>query len=444
MEIILLHGLRLAISYSLNNSDGEIGGSMIVLLILSGLLFGSLHAEVPTLTAITQNALEHNHDLQALAQKLDALQLGEYLSRQSYNPMVMIEYSNVPIDSWQLDESAMSGVQVKLQQTVVFPGKNSLRRQISTTKTEYGRHSLQYARRRLVAQISRVWAHMALLNRLESISREHLILLNALQERFNTRLGQGNSMTHEVLRVELKRATLEEELQDFITQRQELEAQLQAVTQIDSVSDLHPDLQDIPVMRELDEASLKQLLLTVHPQLLKQQEIRNQHQLERTLSARERWPDVTLWAGYRYRRDTPMGLSPDLASIGVSFPIPLEYTNRSGWRRRIALANEAAAGSTLRDAEDTLLAQLSAAIARWLRWKDKTHIYHTMLIPQSQATLDAVRSAFSQDTVEFTALIQAQQQVLDYTRKAVMAKYQLALAQIAINELTQPLEGEIP
>ena len=88
-------------------------------------------ADLDQSAALVELAMRHNPELSAVTWSIRALEQRVLRARSWPDPMLAVEVSNVPVDSWVLGDHAMSGLQFKLQQTFPFPGKRRLREEVA-------------------------------------------------------------------------------------------------------------------------------------------------------------------------------------------------------------------------------------------------------------------------------------------------------------------------
>jgi cobalt-zinc-cadmium efflux system outer membrane protein len=109
----------------------------ILLIFSSFLLFADGNLE-----QLLDQAMEANPEISAVEFQIKALTEKEIFVQKLMDPMIAIEYSNVPYDTWKLDENPMSGIQLKLMQTIPFPGKNSKRKAVVESEGQIKKQEL--------------------------------------------------------------------------------------------------------------------------------------------------------------------------------------------------------------------------------------------------------------------------------------------------------------
>jgi cobalt-zinc-cadmium efflux system outer membrane protein len=133
-------------------------------------------------------------------------------------------------------------------------------------------------------------------------------------------------------------------------------------------------------------------------------------------AAREGYPDITAWLGYRFRVASGADPGTDFVTLGVSVPLPFSYARRFGSQRResqaLARAVEAQRSATI----DLIGGALARARARWQRAAQKAESYQRKLMPLAHRALDATFAAYQVDRADFASLYQAELALLDFER----------------------------
>jgi outer membrane protein TolC len=112
------------------------------------------------LADLIDEALNQNAGIRAIENQIEMLKAKEAAVRQFMDPMLAIEYSNVPLDSWVLDKSAMSGVQFRIQQTFPFPGKNSLRQSVVESEQTGKSWEMAELKSQLIGHLRKTYANL--------------------------------------------------------------------------------------------------------------------------------------------------------------------------------------------------------------------------------------------------------------------------------------------
>ena len=123
------------------------------ILILIILLINLSLSSVDNINDLINEAFQNNNGIIALKNQISSLNEMKSAAGSWNYPMLAFEYSNVPYESWRLDESPMSGIQIKLQQKLLFPGKIATKVEQSGLRIRIAELELEIAQAELSRKI---------------------------------------------------------------------------------------------------------------------------------------------------------------------------------------------------------------------------------------------------------------------------------------------------
>lgn len=405
---------------------------------------GAVSAE-PSPEPLVRRALEAHPRIEGLEARVEALEHGVDGARALPEPVLALEYSNMPVDAPYPGVHPMSGVQLRVQQGLLAPGTRPLREQVAYRRVAVGEAAVDEARATLAAAVRTAYWQLALIRQQRELTVEHLALVDELVGTVRASYEVGGAGQHELLNLWVLRGQLEDQLGEFDRRERELLATLGA-----ALDTSPPPAVETPARTPASTSpgTLDDLLAAAtsgNPTLAR---LVAQGEAERAAAAaagREAWPDAAVWAGYRVR--APVGEADDGAnqvSVGISVPLPTSARARWGAQEAahgaLARASDADAASILAG----LRAGLDGALARLERANDKAILYRDSLIPDARDALDATLSAYRVGRADFASLFAAQLQLLDLERAVRDADVQAALATVEIQRWlgVAELDGE--
>lgn len=383
---------------------------------------------------------QKNPGIQAMQEQIEMLQEKETVVQMLMDPMFAVEYSSVPIDSWVLDESPMSGIQFKLQQTFPFPGKNQNRKEIAVSEVAGKSWELAEMKLQLAGQFKKVYFNLGMIRQLKTKSEEHINYLHQLAKSMQSKYETGKANQHDILRLNLMVAKLQDDLKDFAQQDRELTATLNSILNRKINETIHIEEYIIIDLKNPDISELIESAKQNRPILQKmEQEIQTQR-LEMKLVKKERIPDFTLWAGYRYRQDIGAMPSPDFASVGFSIPIPFDFLHKTEAKYKMFDFKKRAIENSYRDMINKLEAQLETELSSLQRTSGKIETYETELLPGAQTALEMTLTAYENGKADFSSLYQAQLQIVDFERTLIKTRNTALQSQISLETLIGKME----
>ncbi len=421
------------------NSETKLGSRRSVLLTVPvmWLFVASSAAAGPpdSPNTLAEMAVKANPAIKSVEKQILSLQYKADAAVRWSDPVFAVEYSNVPLDSWTLGDSPMSGVQFKLQQTLTLPGKNDRRSKTVQGEAEVARWELREKETQLKDLVKRTYWNLALVRQLKVINERHIKLVEQLSAAVRVKYQVGKVGQHDLLILEVLKKKLEDDLGDFDQKERELVATINATLHREAATSVTtPD--ELPVsITSKPLSTLLQLAEKHRPKLLQTQAISKWKLLAAEQAGYERWPDITVWAGYRVR--TPAGSDPgtDFFNMGVAAPLPVDYVGHSKAEQEQHLASAAAADESYRAALDQIRASLESSLASWQRSTQKTKTYEASIIPGADQTLKATLAAYQTDRADFASLYQAEVQLLQYERAAKIAQAMTQIEQSKVEAL---------
>jgi outer membrane protein TolC len=388
------------------------------------------------LAALVDVALAHNRELAAMEAKIAALEHRTTRAGAWQNPKLTAAYQNVPIDPFALGVEPMSMVMIRLEQTVPFFGKTSSREDVVQKATQSRKWDLEEKKNELSASVKTTYYRLALSRHLEKITRDHIDLVVQLIDAVRIKYEVGRAAQQDLLRLEVLRDRLRDDLEDFTKAQRELTAGINATLHrhVETAIDTPAELPIEAPANSLDE--LSRMALATRPALKALAFTADMHRAAAALAEYEAVPDPTLFASYGVRTELPNG-NPgrDLVTLGVGLPLPVFYSSRNAAEASASRELARAADATREAVVDAIHGGLEDALARWTRAADKVKTYRTKLVPDAHRTLDATFSSYQVDRADFSSLYDAELELLRFEKTIRVATTDGLVAKTAIERL---------
>lgn len=386
---------------------------------------------------LAKQAIQVNPTVAAIESQIKALKQRVRAASAWRDPVAAVEYSNVPIDSWILGDHPMSGLQFKLQQTFLFPGKTRLREAVAQGEVQEGKLQLAERKVQLRLMVKRAYYRLALVRHLEQVTRDHLKLISQMISVVRVKYEVGKVGQHQLLRLQLLESKLVEELRSFARDDRALTATINAslrrplTREVQTPKSLEPIAPTSSADKLLSRAGVHRPAVELHRARARTQRYAAKR------AAREGYPDFTTWIGYRVRIESGSGADPgtDFFSAGLSIPLPLFYERKHGSGRR---RHEAQALASEQQGKGLLLqirASLGRELATWRRAVQEAEAHRKRLIPLARRALDATLAAYQVGRADFASLFQAELQLLELARAIHRAEARAALSRAEVEGL---------
>ena len=400
---------------------------------------------------LVQIAWQTNPSVASLTEKIEAARQRVPQAGVWADPMLAVEYSNVPVDTFALGDHPMSGVQLKLQQTFPFPGTTGKRKAVAEAMTGVARFDLKEKQNQIRAMVKRAYWNLTLVRHLRVITEQHVQEIDDLVVSVNSRYQTGAAGQHDLLRLMVLRDRLIDDLDDFNRKEATVLASLNTLLNrapdepVQTPAKVEPAVVSMPEQEAWDSAQKS------HPLVLAKTEQAKADRLGAERASYEGWPDPTVWVGYRFREEitNPQGMVTDKGidffTAGLSIPIPVFNGSRWGAAEREKLAQKRSAQSDRAAIAEQIRGELRTAYASWQRAISKSKTYAETIQPVQKQTLQATLAAYQVGRADFTSLYAAEVGLLDVERELIKAKSETWIQQANVETLVGagiPDQGE--
>jgi outer membrane protein TolC len=383
--------------------------SIVFTLLLSCAVFATsawTAEEPPQLTQLLNEADSGNPSLLAAFEQIAVAESKIDQVTSLPDPVLSFALSNYPVDELQADITPMTGNELRLAQMVPFPGKLDAKGRIAAQKSRWFAFAYQDARLQIRQQVKDAWYRLSFLRQAITLTERNLSILDDFIRLTETRYEVGKGLQQNVLKAHLQRS---KQMEKLLALQQQQEATLAELNSLAGRATDQP--LETPTGPEPAAASyaLDELRLQAErnrPMYAAFAALIEQYKQQRTLADLDYRPDVTLWAGYRWRDDDLADGGTDFVSTGISINLPVYRS-----RRQAAVVE---ADSSLRMAyqkRNDFHNKVSLAIHRSLTSLEQAttlvDLYRNGIIPQANQTFQASLSAYQVDKVDFLTLLDA-------------------------------------
>lgn len=319
----------------------------------------------------------------------------------------------------------------------VFPwfGTLNLRSDAAMEKAEFERQRYEQEKLSLFNRVKNAFFEYAYLARSLEATRQHLMLLQNMEEVARTRLKAGASQS-EAVQVQVELGKLEDQLLTLEAFQQPLSARLSsALNRPDHTLLPWPqpfegtpaDFTDEEILQHLNEDSseLKGLEALIR---------KESDAVE--LAHKARYPDLLIGLDY-IQTDEAFAFTPDngkdpfMATISINLPI---WFGKLKAGEQEALYRRKAAEYQRVEMENSLTSRLQMALFRFRDAERKIRLYRDGLIPKAEQSLSVTRQSFEAGRDTFSSLIDTERVLLEFQLAAdrALADREIQLAEIEL------------
>ena len=388
-------------------------------------------------------ALEHNPGLAGLQAKSEAMHTLPSQVGALPDPVLSLNAMNLPADTFDTGQEAMTQMQVALSQSFPFPGKRGLKREAIEHKADASDAMLAERRSSITGDVRAAWWRLMYQDRALQIIEQNKELMRDFVEIARTKYRVGNGLQQDVLLAQLELSRLLDRELRIVGMRQGNQAELNAL--LGRPANPPVNLPPLPPNTQLPElptevsllkrAGFSRNLITVNRDLVEAA------QADLEFARRDRYPDFKLGVGYGFRDgfDPSRGKDrSDLVSVMLSVNIPLY----SGSKQSKAVEQRSHEVSRQKFVLDDTLRRVEAGVARgfaeYHAARSQVALLETAIIPQAQQTVSSMLAGYQVNQVDFLNVVNTQITLynaqINYWESLSRAKQALARLASAVGE----------
>ncbi len=388
-------------------------------------------ADLPTLLA---EAEANNPEISAARERAEAAQARISPAGALPDPVLGVGVMNFPVTDPSLGRDMMTMTRLQISERFPFPGKLGLREREAELRAEAARWEVERMRREVVADVKEAYYRLYFIDRALDVTRRNENLLADFARLTSTSYGVGRAEQPDVLRAQVERTRLQEQLVSLREQRTAATARLNALLArptdhpppdtelpqaVRSAATEHGD-RDVTFASNalaglvdgsgadnepdaFDVAELQQLALEHNPMILAH--VRRVSAQERavSLAGKATLPDFDVSVGYSHRPQFG-----DFVDLMVSVPLPIF----AGRKQDQEVREEEAVLGDHRAQHHAMVNELNEKIAALVSELDRTRDQLVLLdegtLPQARASLAAATASYRVGNVDFLTLLDSQ------------------------------------
>lgn len=426
--------------------------SFVLILFFCSLLFSkqgltvesvSSNSDLLTLASAVSQAVRDNPNLAMMQARWKAMSAIPSQLGTLPDPTISFGSLNLPTDTFDTTQEAMTQQQVGVSLSIPFPGKLGLKEEAAEFEAEAASNDIDETRLRLIRDVKSTWWVVFFLDRALEIVTANKELLRQFIEIAQTKYSVGKGLQQDVLLAQLELSQLlDQEIQLIGTRRNEkvrLNALLDrpANRSVRLPKDIDKELPNI-----IPEPELYQMADSSRPLLAKQRNRISAASTRVELAKKDYYPDFGVGAFYGFRGgnnpSSQGGGRADFLSLRLSMNVPLFIDSKQSKGVEQRTAERLQQTYALQDEWNQVRAQISAALADYERAREQFILFKSGIIPQARQTVASMLAGYQVNKVDFLNLIRSQVMLFNhetkYWRALVEAKQSLAKLIAAVGE----------
>ncbi len=364
-------------------------------------------------------AVDNNPSLAEMQSRYEALaeipsQLGTLP-----DPVLSLNALNLPMDTYNLGQEAMTQMQIGISQVMPFPGKLALREGASEYDALAAENSVDEMRLLLISNVKNDWWQLYFLDRALDVVESNQDLLRQFIQVAKTKYEVGDGLQQDTLLAQLELSKLfdqEIRLRAF-RRNQAIRLNVLMDTPPDAIIELPGKVStDMPDL--IEENVLYERAGSIRPLLKAKENYVSAAQSRLELAKKEYYPDFKLGVAYGNRSGTnplPRGDSrADFLSVMFSFNLPIyqkRKLDRAVGQRSLEVRKTR---DSLRDKWTAVRSEISSASTDYQEAKELFSLFDTGIIPQARQTVQSMLAGYQVSEVDFLNLVDSQITLLNY------------------------------
>ena len=367
------------------------------------------------LTSLIEYAKAHNPDYKAARHDAAAARERVVPAGALPDPMFRVELQDITRSGEQnptFSPSRVGQTRYRIMQTIPWFGKRDLKQEVAEMEAIAAKARENGSLDDLSARIKIRYAQLYYLHRNQALSHETLKLLRQMEKIAHVRYGNGLSPQQDVIRAQVEQTQVESELALIDSERVQVESRLNALLFRPANAPLAQpaQLRSLPEPDALHPARLEDRLRARNPELASINAQVNAAEKSRQLTYKNRYPDLSVGV-------SPVQSGGSIKQWGVMFEvnIPLQQSSRRS-KEREAEANLASAQARQEAMANNLRAELASDVSALGTARRIEVLAKDSLVPQAELSFKSALVGYENGKVSFTALLNAQRQILNAKR----------------------------
>ncbi|HED33155.1 MAG TPA: TolC family protein [Gammaproteobacteria bacterium] len=390
-------------------------------------------------------------EAEQFALQRDTLSKGFRRNEQAFNeqaiatdtwadPRIKLGAQAVPVDSFDLEQEAMTQLIVDYQQ--MLPRGDSL---IHASESIQAMARAQSARaqqrdRVVLMKVRQAWLDVVLQKKSLDIILANRVLFEQMLDISQAFYASGRQQQQDVVQAELEISLVDDRLErarsELVVAQARLSRWVGEENMLRGVAVEHANLQ-LPEMPDMNELMQK---LNINPELIAMRERVISQQKKLDLADDQYSPQWGFNVNYGFRS----GINPDggersdFMTAMVTFDLPIFTENKQD--RTVSAEKQRLQATRYQqlDVKRVLLRRLQAVVGKLQKLKDRNRLYRDKVLPQAEQNADVSMRGYQSGVVDFFTLTRAQVTELN----ANLANLQINVAYNKVYAELQYLTGE--
>ena len=405
----------------------------ILFFITTEMIIGKNQDFILKLDDLIVEALENNPDLKAQHNRWKSIEKRISQAGSLPDPVLGLNVMNLPENSFNFNQEAMTGKQISLKQKIPFPGKLGLKQKIAAEEARVV--ELEYLEKKiqLIKNVKKVYYGLFNIEKAIEINKKNSELLNQFEGIADTRYRTGKGLLQDVLRVQLENSRISEKIILLKQKRSALALQLNALLNRKSISPVGSVETPVELIQIPEFTELKSSAERNRPLILLWQTRIKQSDKKVKFARKSYLPDFTLGVAYTQREVLTNGMGGvDYFSGSINMTLPIYF-----WKKQKKLIeenyySESSVQQKFESVQQQVESELKIKLTELEANGKLLKLYKTGILQQASQTLESALSAYQVNRVDFLTVLNSQVTLFNYEMEyfRVLSNYFINIAEI--------------
>ncbi|RLJ22723.1 transporter [bacterium endosymbiont of Escarpia laminata] len=327
------------------------------------------------------------------------------------DPVLSLNAANLPLDSFDLTQEAMTQLQLGISQKLPWPGKLELRAEAARLTALGKQDAAREARLMLARDVRRSWWNLFYLDRALATVEDNQSRLRSFVQVVQAKYRVGEGSQQDVLLAQVELSGQLERAVRLRGMRRSEAARLDALMGHPDDSSVELPSNDPPELLNLEAVEVwLQQALAERPLLSMKQYTLDASGRRLELARKGIYPDFTLKGAYGLRGgNNPDGSSrSDFLTLGVSLNLPIFQGSKQDREVDQRNSERMEARYALDDARRKIREQVERALADYAQGREQARLLLKGIIPQTEQAVASMLAGYQVDKVDFLTLVRTQ------------------------------------
>jgi outer membrane protein TolC len=409
---------------------------VISILLLALINFYSVCAEgldsAPILEDLINEAVTNNPGLKVFEETIKVFREKPAQAKSFDNPRLKLSIMNLPVDTFQFDQEAMTQKQISVMQKFPFPNKLQLTADIAEKELDAVREEYYEQKNMLIMQVKLAYLNLFFLNKAIEVTDANKRLLREFVKIAETKYEVGKGVQQDVIKAQVELSKMTDRLISFEQKR------LTAMARLNMLLNRPIELpfNNIDQIKrtgfDLTFENLKQIAVESRPALLRMKHLIEQNRIAKSLAEKNYYPDFDVGISYGQRDNSPDQERTDFLTGSVTIKLPFWYKSKESRKVEEKKANIRKTVEQHNALKNDIYFQIREVMTEIEKYDKEIELFQTGLIPQSKLSLESAIAGYKVNKVDFLTLVNNQITLysykLDYYR--ALTDHEVKLAEL--------------